>query len=159
MCVREVVLSDVVARWGYSTGGAASLLMLGRNTLAFHVAMGTLGAWAAPTLGAVLSDGIVGDTIARRSRIAVRKVKASSAVAGTVPSSARRTQNGDVVQGDGWCGAMAWVKAPRISNTISLHIRHQCHVGSNSRRRQGHRTLALLFQAAQLVFCCNRTNH
>jgi hypothetical protein len=109
---RDVVSRDVVATRGYSTGGAASLLTVGRSTLASRAALGTLGDGATLTLGAAASSGTAGDTMARRSWIAVRRVTASFDVAGTVPSSARSTshrQDGHDLGGDGWRGAMAGV--------------------------------------------------
>jgi len=90
---RDVVSSDVLATWGYSTGGTASLLTVGRSTLASRAALGTLGDGATPTPGAAASLGTAGDTMVRRSRIAVRRATASCDVAGTVPSSARSTSH------------------------------------------------------------------
>jgi hypothetical protein len=74
-------------------GGAASLLTVGRSTLASRAALGTLGDGATPILGEAASSGTAGDTMARRLRIAVRRATASCDVAGTVPSSVRSTSH------------------------------------------------------------------
>ena len=87
----EVVsLDDVVAPRGYNTGGARLLLTVGRSTLASCVAMGTLASGATSTLGAASSEGMGGDTMARRLRIAARSLMASRPVAGIVLSRERR---------------------------------------------------------------------
>ncbi len=91
MHAREVVLIDVVVLRRYSTGGVALVLAVGRSTRASCEAMGSLGSGATPTLGAALSEGMVGDTMVWRSRIAACRAMASCAIAGMVPSSACRT--------------------------------------------------------------------
>ena len=69
------------------------MLAVERSTLASRVVMGTLGSGVPPALGAVSLVGTVGDTIAVRSRIAVRRATASCDVMGTVPASDRRTSH------------------------------------------------------------------
>jgi len=90
---RDVVSSNIVATRGYSTGGAASLLTVGRSTLASHAVLGTLGDGATPILGAAASSGTAGNTMARRSRITVCRATALCNVAGTAPSSGRSTSH------------------------------------------------------------------
>ena len=69
------------------------MLTVERSTLASCVARGTLGAGASPTLGAASSEGMVGDTILRRLRTAVRRATLSCGVAGMVPLSAHSTSH------------------------------------------------------------------
>ena len=90
---RDVVSREVVAPRGYNTGGATSLLTVERSTLTSRVAMGTLGAGATPTLGAVSSVRTIGDTMVHRLRIAIHKAMASCDVAGMAASSAQRTSH------------------------------------------------------------------
>ncbi len=128
---RDIVLSDVVATRGYSTGWAASLLMVGRSTLASRAALGTLGDGAPLTLGAVASSGTAGVTMARRLRIAVRSATASCEVAGTVPSSARSTSHaartvtssGEMVGMAQWLGYRRQVSAMRYRRVAGMKKR------------------------------------
>ena len=69
------------------------MLTVERSTLASRVAWGTLGDGATPTLGVTLSEGMVGDMILRRLRIAVRRATASCDVVGMVPLSACSTSH------------------------------------------------------------------
>ena len=129
--VRDVMSSNVVATRGYSTVGAASLLTVGRSTLASCAALGTLGDGATPILGAAALMGSAGNTMAQRSRIAVCRATASCDVAGTVPSSARSTSHaartvtssGEMVGVAQWLGYRCQV----------LAIRYRCVAGMKKR--------------------------
>ena len=125
---RDVVLSDVLVTRGYSTGGAASLLTVGRSTLASRAALGTLGDGAPPTLGAAASSGTTGVTMVRRLRIAVRSATASYEVVGTVPSSARSTSHaartvtssGEMVGVPQWLGYRRQVSAMQYRRVAGM---------------------------------------
>ncbi len=128
---RNVVSNDIVAMQGYSTGGAASFLMVGRSTLASCAALGTLGHGATPILGAAASSGTAGNTMARRSRIAVRRAMALCDMAGTVPSSARSTSHatkivmslGEMVGVEQWLGYRRQVSAIRYRRVAGMKKR------------------------------------
>jgi hypothetical protein len=113
ICACDVVSSDVVATRGYSTGGAASLLTVGRSTLASRAVLGTLGDGATPTLGrgGIVGDGrghngteiadccSQGDDIVRRGGDGA--IERAEHIA--------RHQDGNILGGDGWRGAMAGI--------------------------------------------------
>ena len=82
-----------------------------QSTLTSCVSRGTLGDGATPTLGVAVSEGMVGDTILRRLRIAFRRATASCDVAGMVPLSARNishTANMVTLSGE-MVGVVQWL--------------------------------------------------
>ena len=112
MRARAVVsLDDVAAPWGYNAVGAGLLLTVGRSTLTSPVAMGTLISGATATLGAASLEGMDGNTIARRSRIAAHSLMASRAVAGIVlPSERRMSHASKMVMSSGeMVGVAQWL--------------------------------------------------
>ena len=123
---RDIVLSDVVATRGYSTGWAASLLMVGRSTLASRAALGTLGYGATPILGAAASAGMAGGTMARRSWIAVRRVTASCNARSTSHAARTVTSSGEMVGVAQWLGYRRQVSAIRYCRVAGMKKRiHQ----------------------------------